>query len=444
MARQSVHQDIAQSVDRTLRDEARRAELMLATVRTLALFLVTCLNTVMYVAPGMAGWAHLSGWLPVFTAGWCALAAALAVALRRGFYGTWMRTVVPAADGALIYATFALAWDQAAGGDDELRHGLLVVWTVTAGLLAASGGLRLTRGSTVWTTCVAVLVLVLVLAGATHALWVVYAVSMLVCIGALAMWMTQIVRRATRSEVSRITLARFLPDRVIEAAREDPLALLTDPRSVDATILVSDLRGFTSLAETLSPAEALALLNEIQGAFARAVRGEGGTVDKFLGDGMLAVFGAPEPIDDHAARAVEAAVLMRRALEATNLGRASRGEPPLKMGVGIHSGPVVVGCLGSGAYLEFTVIGDTVNTASRLEGVTKEKGVDVIVSEETAVRVAEQAGTEELSTLQRLGEDPHSGAQGAAHRASLARSLGTCRAHSPPFARWRSSRVGYP
>ena len=135
--------------------------------------------------------------------------------------------------------------------------------------------------------------------------------------------MTDIVRRAMQSEVGRSTLQRFLPKRVISGAYgsggggTDLLSLLTEPRSVEATVLVSDLRGFTGMSEKLAPVEALGLLNEVQGTLADTVREHGGTVDKFLGDGMLAVFGAPEPLDDHAAHAVAAVIAMgaRRDLE---------------------------------------------------------------------------------------------------------------------------------
>jgi adenylate cyclase len=156
----------------------------------------------------------------------------------------------------------------------------------------------------------------------------------------------------------------------------------------------------------MAPPEAFALLNEVQGGFARAVQNEGGTVDKFLGDGMLAVFGAPEPQEDHAARAIEAAIEIRRIIVQVNERRAKEDLPALKIGVAVHSGPVVTGCLGSGARLEFTVIGDTVNTASRLEGATKDKGVDVLISGETAKRFGEQAGEQELSVLEPLGDIP--------------------------------------
>ncbi len=118
-----------------------------------------------------------------------------------------------------------------------------------------------------------------------------------------------------------------------------------------------------------------------------------------MGDGMLAVFGAPETVADHARRGFGAARAIRSALETVNQARAARREPPLRIGVGLHSGAVVTGCLGSGTRAEFTVIGDTVNTASRLEALTKEKGVDVIVSEETVRRLGAEEGVQALGEV---------------------------------------------
>ena len=206
-------------------------------------------------------------------------------------------------------------------------------------------------------------------------------VGLLIAVGVLAVWMTGIVARAVKSEVGRAMLTRFLPRRVIDDAHTDPMSLVTQPRSVDATVLVTDLRGFTAFSEHLSPAEVLEFLNEVQGALARVVRTYGGTVDKFMGDGMLAVFGVPEELDDHAVRSVCAANEMLRVIDGIN--RTRDDALPVRIGIGVHSGPVVAGCLGSGLRLEFTIIGDTVNTASRLEALTKEKGVTTLISNDT-------------------------------------------------------------
>ena len=114
----------------------------------------------------------------------------------------------------------------------------------------------------------------------------------------------------------------------------------------------------------------------------------GGVVDKFMGDGMLAVFGALDPAPDHARRALSAVRRIRSAVEELNRGLPE--ERRLRIGVGVHSGTMVAGCLGGGSRLEFTVIGDAVNTTSRLESLTKEKGVDVLISEETARRAPDE------------------------------------------------------
>ena len=404
MARGSAHADIAASVDRTLKDEARRSELMLAGVRTVALVPVVFLNTFLYFFPAQAGFEHGNLWLVTLPLAWVLASAVLTLALRRGFYRDWMRVVIPIVDAALILATNANSFKLALAGDAAGQRGELVVWSISAALLAASGGLRLSRGAAIFTTALAFLDYGLMAFYATHAAWSVYGFAMLASVGALSMWMVGIVRRAIRSEISKVTLGRFLPESVIEAAGENPLSLLREPRVVDATVLVTDLRGFTTLAETMAPADAFALLNEVQGAFARAVQSHGGTVDKFLGDGMLAVFGAPEPLEDHAARAIEATIDIRRAISAVNVRRETQALGALKIGVAVHSGPVVAGCIGSGARLEFTIIGDTVNTASRLEGATKDKDTDVLISGETARRLGEQAGTQELSVLTTLGD----------------------------------------
>ena len=383
MARTSAHADIAASVDRTLKDEARRSELMLGGVRTVALLPVFCLNAFVFLRPNDAGIPAGNSWLLVFPMAWIALAALLTAALWRGFYRDWMRVVIPMVDVAFIFATNDNTWHLVERGDSAAQRGELIVWSISSALLAASGGLRLTRNAALFTTALAFADYVAMAAVTTHITWAVYGVAMLASIGALSMWMVSIVRRAIRSEVSKIVLGRFLPERVIEEAQDDPLLLLQDPRSIDATVMVTDLRGFTTLAEQMSPADAFALLNEVQGAFARTVKDHGGTVDKFLGDGMLAVFGAPEAMENHAARAVDATIAIRRVMVEQNARRQKESIAPLRIGVAVHSGAVVTGCIGSGARLEFTIIGDTVNTASRLEGATKDLSTDVLISGET-------------------------------------------------------------
>lgn len=188
--------------------------------------------------------------------------------------------------------------------------------------------------------------------------------------------------RAVVEQAARERLNRYFSPAVaarIEATGAGELL----PETVEVTVLFTDVRGFTALAETLGAREVAELLSELHGAMAEVVFRFGGTLDKFLGDGLLCYFGAPLPQPDHASRAVSAALEMRRVLSALNQSRTSRGEPPLELGAGLHTGTVVVGDIGPPERREFTIVGDTVNVASRLEGATKEFGTPIVVSAAT-------------------------------------------------------------
>jgi adenylate cyclase len=169
-----------------------------------------------------------------------------------------------------------------------------------------------------------------------------------------------------------------------------------DVEELEATVVFADIVGFTGLAEKMAPSAVAELLNEYFSAMADAVLEHEGTLDKFIGDCVMAVFGAPYAQDDHAVRAVRAALDMQRRLDAVN--RERRPEPLIEMRMGINSGKVVAGPIGSSSRKEITVLGDTVNVASRIESTVAQTGM-IVIGERTHELVKDVFPTRELGKV---------------------------------------------
>jgi adenylate cyclase len=179
----------------------------------------------------------------------------------------------------------------------------------------------------------------------------------------------------------RTTFGKYMTSTVMEHLLSGKVVL--GGESLRVTILFSDIRSFTTISEKMDPQQLVGLLNEYFTEMVGIVMNEDGVVDKYIGDAIMAVFGAPVPKADDAVNAVRAAVKMRRALRELNERLAARGLPTLRTGIGLHTGEVVAGNIGSERRMEYTVIGDAVNLASRLETSTKDLGVNVLISEDT-------------------------------------------------------------
>ena len=196
----------------------------------------------------------------------------------------------------------------------------------------------------------------------------------------------------------RATFGKYMTETVLMHLMNGKVRLGGETLTV--TILFSDIRGFTSISEEMNDAQALvALLNEYFTEMVSIIIQEDGVVDKYIGDAIMAVFGAPVSKPDDAVRAVRAAVRMRHALLELNERLALRGVSPLRTGIGIHTGEVVAGNIGSEQRMEYTVIGDAVNLASRLESSTKELQVDVLISGDTYELVKESCDTRAIGEI---------------------------------------------
>ncbi len=202
----------------------------------------------------------------------------------------------------------------------------------------------------------------------------------------------------------RAIFGRFVSEDVVKGILETQGDLALGGQRRTLTILFADIRGFTPLSEILPPEEVVGLLNEYFGAMTTIIFNNGGTVDKFMGDCIMALFGAPLDLPDHANQAVKAAVEMRNELMELQKKWSALGQVSLQAGIGINTGEVVVGNLGSSERMEYTAIGDAVNLAARFESLTRQYPCEILIGEETYRFVAEQSETIEFSGVEVKGK----------------------------------------
>jgi adenylate cyclase len=191
--------------------------------------------------------------------------------------------------------------------------------------------------------------------------------------------------------VLRSAFSRYVAPEVVERIAKRQGDIFAG-EEVEATIMFTDLRGFTTISESLRPDQVVSLLNRYFTPMTALVRGNKGTLDKFIGDALMAFWNAPLPVPGHPALAVRTALAMQSELTSLNAALQRDFGHALSMGVGLHTGKVFVGNMGSEELLNYTIIGDNVNLASRLEGLCPRYGVGLVVSAETVMQCAGDAG----------------------------------------------------
>ncbi|MBX7115527.1 MAG: FHA domain-containing protein [Myxococcaceae bacterium] len=220
---------------------------------------------------------------------------------------------------------------------------------------------------------------------------------------AVALELAEMARKLEDEAVTRAELSRFLSPAVAEMVVQGKVEMLRVGNLAEVSAIFADIRGFTSMAENDSPQETVAMLNHFFTLMADVVFAHEGNLDKFIGDCVMATWGPPSQHPDDASRALRAALDMQRRIAEMNRRRQEEGLPAIQVGIGVNTGPAVVGYMGSAERHEFTAIGDSVNTASRLCGLAK--GGEILTSENTLKRAGPGFRVEAVSVLQVKGKE---------------------------------------
>lgn len=370
----SSSESIKASLRRVLTHESLRNERKFAYIRALILVISVVLDGLVFLFPALIGQDQISPSVFLISLTATLVALGIVALLHRKVGLRYLAPVqigIPLFDGGILALFITNIWRVLGQTQPQIMTNI----TAFCCVLAISGGIRFTQQASGLTTLLALVnfayaAYLFKLDSALAA----FALFTILGTGLLGMFIASIVRRNIKNEAGKVLMTRFLPSSVVDTAFEDPLQLLEQPRVCNVTVMFTDLRGFTHYSEQLDPANVMAFLSQFQGNLAAIVERHEGCVISFMGDGMMAVFGAPHSLENHAEKALQAAITMMK--EVTNFS-------PLPMGIGLHSGSVVAGCLGMDNHLEFSVIGDTVNVASRIESLTKQAGYPLLISQTT-------------------------------------------------------------
>jgi adenylate cyclase len=196
----------------------------------------------------------------------------------------------------------------------------------------------------------------------------------------------------------------YVPPELVDEMVKDPDSYSMEASNKELTVMFCDMRGFTKMSEKMAPVQLQGLLNDVFSRLTGHIRGQRGTIDKYMGDCVMAFWGAPVETADHASLAVKAALEMSQAMGEINAAHRAKGIPEIGIGIGLNTGSMCVGDMGSNIRRSYTVIGDAVNLGSRLEGLSKSYGVEIVVSESTR-KLANEHVWQELDKVRVKGKE---------------------------------------
>ncbi|HET6521706.1 MAG TPA: adenylate/guanylate cyclase domain-containing protein [Geminicoccaceae bacterium] len=309
-------------------------------------------------------------------------------------------------------ARHAAVVDGVLAGDFLVRRDATALADLT--LMAAAG--LLLGAAAAWTgtlaTSLALAALLLAVAAGNLlaftrlGLWLnlLFPVLTLVAVYAAVMLHRYVVGQRQQRQIRR-AFEHYVHPAVVAEVSRNPQLLKLGGEERELSVLFADIRNYTPMAERLPPPDLVRLMNAFYTAMTEVVVGCRGMLDQYVGDGLVAVFGAPLPLEDHALRACEAALAMHRALRGLNRELARDGLPELRIGIGINTGPMILGNLGSERRFDYPILGDGVNLAARLESATKDYGVGVLVSGATWRGAAGRVAGRELDVIRVKGKE---------------------------------------
>jgi adenylate cyclase len=222
-------------------------------------------------------------------------------------------------------------------------------------------------------------------------------------VGHLAVGFNRMIHGLRERRLLHDAFGKYVTRQVSEAVLKGELELGGERREI--SILFSDIRGFTTLSEKMEPEEVVSFLNKYLGVMVGVITRHGGTLDKFIGDGIMAIFGAPLDLESHTDSAVRAALEMREKLEVVNEELEREDGVSIRIGIGINTGEVIVGNIGSEQKMEYTAIGDHVNLAARIESLNKEHDTDILISENTSSRLGGGFGLRDMGEMKVKGKE---------------------------------------